>query len=89
MKNQNFSIYHSEGVSFSGSIQDNCLSLSSEVWGGGFSSERHYMFTREETRKLFRIVTLDQFIKLCKKGHLNGMEDFLKKHDINYSYVTI
>ena len=67
MKDQSFSIYHCEGVSFSGDIRNNCLSLTSEAWGGGFSSERHYTFTREETRKLFRIITLDQFVKLCQK----------------------
>ena len=89
MKDQSFTIYYSDGVHFGGDIQNNCLSLTSEVWGGGFESERHYTFTQEETRKLFRIITLDQFIKLCQRGRLTGMEDFLKEHDIHYSYVTI
>lgn len=89
MKDQSFSIYHSEGVYFSGDIYNNCLSLTSEVYGGGFSSERHYTFTREETRKLFRIITLDQFIKLCQREQLTGMEDFLNEHNIKCSCVTI
>lgn len=89
MKNQSFSIYHGGGVYFGGSIRDGKLEMVSEVYGDDYDSERHYTFSKEATDKLFRSISLEGFIRLCKKGSLDGMEEYLKEHGIEYSYITI
>ena len=89
MKDQSFTVYVESGICLSGSIWCGCLQMTSEVYGGGYSSEKHYVFTKEETEKLFSICSLEEFIEICREGHCAGMEAFLKENGIPVGTVTI
>ena len=82
MKDRKFVIYKERYISLSGQIAGGCLSLDSEVHGDDFDSEKHYRFTKEQTEKLFSIISHDDFLELCREKHLVGMEDFLSKYGI-------
>ncbi len=88
-EDQEFTIYYYISIYLGGRIRNGCLELESEVYGEEYDSEEHYIFSRKETEKLFSIVTLDEFIALCQRGHLIGMETFLRENGIRYSSVTI
>ena len=47
-------------------------------------SEKIYSFSKEETEKLFSIISVDDFVKLCREKHLMGMEEFLEDNKIAY-----
>ena len=83
-----FTIYKENNVSLTGKIVDDCLSLDSLVYGDEYDSEKHYEFSKEETEKLFNLVSMNNFIELCQKKHLNGMEEFLNKNNIKYKTFT-
>lgn len=46
--------------------------------------KKYYSFSKEETEKLFSIISVEDFIALCKKKHVGGMEDFLEENKIAY-----
>ena len=89
MKDQSFNIYSEQNVWLYGDVRDGVLSLTSEVYGPGYGSERHYIFTREETEKLFALCSLGEFIELCRRERLAGMEDFLRENGIGFGTCTI
>lgn len=90
MKEQSFDIYNERHVHLNGYItEDGCLRLDSDVYGPDYDSERHYDFTKEETDRLFSIISLEDFIALCQEQHLIGMEKFLTDHHITYGTITI
>ncbi len=91
MKDQHFSCYAGSGSSLSGYICDGRLYLDSEIYGGDdfYDSESHYVFSKEETDRLFSIISLDDFISLCRSSHLLGMEEFLQQHGIKYGNIVI
>ena len=78
------SIYDERYVHLFGEISDGCLHLESDVYGDDYDSEKHYMFSREETEKLFSIISIEDFISLCREKHLIGMEEFLEENNIIY-----
>ena len=86
MKDQEFDIYgHDYGsVSLYGKIENDCMELTSLVFGEDYDSEKHYSFNKENTEKLFRRISLEDFIQLCRQQHLIGMEAFLKEKGIEY-----
>lgn len=84
MKDQRFNIYNEQYVHLGGDITDGSLHLESEVYGEDYDSEKHYTFSKEETEKLFSIISLEDFIELCRKEHLIGMEQFLADHHVEY-----
>lgn len=88
-KDISFTCYADRYIYMGGNISDGVLSLTSEVYGDDYDSERHYIFTKEETEKLFSIVTLDEFIELGKEGHCSGLESFLSAHGIRFDTMTI
>ncbi len=89
MKPQDIHFYSGGGSSLSGRIdEEGCLHLDSEVWGE-YDSECHYSFSKEETDRLFSIISLEDFIKLCQEQHLRGMEQFLMANRIKYGTITI
>lgn len=88
-EDQEFTVYYYVTVYLGGMIRNGCLELDSEVYGEEYDSEKHYMFGRRETEKLLSIVTLQEFIELCRRGSLMGMEAFLRENGIRYSSVTI
>ena len=88
IKDKEFVIYSDKYVSLTGKIADGCLSLESNVYGDDHDSEKHYECSKEETEKLFKLISLDDFIKFCQKEHLLGMETFLKENNIEYRTFT-
>ncbi len=89
MKDMKIDIYHESSVSLSGKIKDGRLYLTSEVWGGDYDSEQHIDFTKKQTEQLFSLITLENFVNLCRKEGLTGMWKFLEKHDIHPNSLTI
>ena len=88
IKDKEFVIYSEKYVSLTGKIADGCLSLESNAYGDDHDSEKHYEFSEEETEKLFKLISIDDFVKLCQKEHLLGMEKFLKDNSIEYRTFT-
>ncbi len=82
MQNQDFIIYTERDVSLTGRISNGCLHLESYVSGGGYSSEKYYDLSKSESEKLFELISLEEFIDLCRKEKLIGMEEFFHKNDI-------
>ena len=83
-----FDIYSERYVYLGGEIRNGELELISEVYGD-YDSEKHYYLSRSETEKLFSGCTLDEFIDLCQKGRLIGMEAYLNKRGIRYRTAGI
>ncbi len=49
-------------------IQDDSLTLISEIQAGDAGDiVNHYILSKEETTKLFDLMSLDEFIKFCQK----------------------
>ena len=82
-------VYNEENVALNGMIIDGCLSLESNVYGEEYNSEMHYRFSKNETRKLFRTISEEDFIALCKERRVTGMEKFLNDNDIRYECTVI
>jgi hypothetical protein len=70
-------------------IEGGCLHLESSIWGGEYDSEQHYTFSKEETDRLFSIISPEDFIALIREKHLTGMCEFLKEKGISCGTVTI
>jgi len=86
MKDQKIVCYKSRYSYLGGEIKDGKLQLESDVYDveDGMGGEKHYSFSKEETEKLFSIISVEDFIALCKKKHVGGMEDFLEENKITY-----
>ncbi len=80
MNKKKFNIYEEDHVSLDGTIDNGWLTLISNVYGDEYDSEKTYAFTKEQTEKLFSIISLEDYIKLCGDEDLLGMERFLRKH---------
>ena len=81
MPDMSLIIYNETNVNLNGDIKDGRLHITSEVYGD-YNSEKHYIFTVEQTNKLFLIIDVDSFVELCRKEKLIGMEQFLEKNGI-------
>ena len=79
MQDRSFTIYRDNAGFFFGDITNGCLHLESDVDGDGVfpDMERHYAFSREDTNRLFSLISLADFISLCRKKGLSGLERFL------------
>ena len=53
----------------------------------GFHSEVHYILSQDETKKLYSIVTEEEFSEICRTSGSTGMQKFLEAHDIQYRRV--
>ena len=82
-----FVIYSEENITLEGDIKNGCLHLESCVYGEDYDSEKHYTFTKEDTDLLFSILSYEEFIASCRKGHLLWLEDFLESHGIHPATV--
>jgi hypothetical protein len=51
------------------------------VWGD-YDSEQHIEFSKDATEKLFSLISLDEFIALCRKVHLIGLDKYLNEKGI-------
>ena len=87
MKDMKFVIYDYGCVALDAEIEDGKLTLVSNVFGE-YDSEKTYSFSKEGTEKLFSIISIDDFVSLCRKENLMGMEKFLERNDIKYASFT-
>ena len=78
-----FTIYKEENISLDGKIENGCLHLESAVYGDDYDSEKYYDFTKEDTDRLFSLISFEDFLKKCREGHLMWMEDFLERNNIS------
>ena len=87
MTDRSFVCYSERYVFLGGTIEGGCLRMESDIAGDDQypDSEKIYSFSKEETEKLFSIISVDDFVKLCREKHLMGMEEFLEENDITYS----
>ena len=83
VNDREFVVYDEYAVKLIGSIKDGCLHLESSVYGEEYDSEKYYDFTLEDTRKLFDLIKLEEFIESSRKGHIMWMEQFLENNDIH------
>ena len=88
MEDRKFTIYDEISVYLGGEIKDGCLHLESDVFGE-FDSEQHYSFSKEDTDKLFLLISFEDFCELCRREHLSGMREFLEKNGIKPGVFTI
>ena len=85
MKDCKFDIYDERYVHLFGEFRNGCLQLTSLIFGEDRDSEMIYDFSKADTEKLFFLVSLEDFKKICRAGHLLGMEKFLKDNGIRWS----
>ena len=87
MYDRSFICYSERYVFLGGKIEGGCLSMESDVAGGDQypDSEKIYSFSKEETDRLFSIISVDDFIKLCREKGVGGMEDFLEENRITFN----
>ena len=85
LEDRRFTIYHERYVYLGGEIKDGCLKLTSEVMGDEDfpDREKHYIFTQEQTEKLFSVISLEDLIESCREGRLMWLEDFLSENGIH------
>ena len=76
MKDGKFDIYNERFVYLGGEISNGCLELISEVYGDDDhpDSEKHYLFSESQTEKLFSLISMEDFIAFCQRGHLMWLE---------------
>lgn len=79
-----FSIYNISHVHLNGEIRNGKLHIISEVYGDDYDSEKHYELSKEETNRLFSLISLEDFIDYCRKNHVSGMEDLFNSYNITY-----
>lgn len=82
MENQEFTIYTEKDICLNGRISEGCLHLESYVSGDDFSSEKYYDLSKAESDKLFSLISLEDFIELCKREKLTGMEEYFRRNNI-------
>ena len=87
-RNLYFFCYGNRNVSFEGKIVDGCLHLVSIITDD-IESEAHFTFSREETARLFSIISLNEFIDLCRAKHMTGMRKFLKDNGIEFQSMVV
>ena len=87
--NLGFTCYFERYAYLKGEIKNGCLHLESTVYGDDCDSEKHYSFSREATVKLFSVLTLNEFIELCRIKGLAGAEKLLSENDITYESTAI
>lgn len=83
MNMDTFVIYSEGNSTLEGDIKEGRLHLESCVYGEDYDSEKHYTFSKEDTDKLFSLMSLSDFIKACQEGHLMWLEDYLEENDIH------
>lgn len=89
MKDREMNVYSNPCHSYLDlKIEDDCLTLMSEVRGGEDIGdlEVHYEFSKEETKKLFEIISLEEFVKFGEeKRAVRFILKFLDDHGIKYT----
>ncbi len=81
MQDKKFTVYDNGVVSLYGEIHSGCLHLESNIYPD--DREKHYAFSKEDTDRLFSLATFDEFLEICRQGHLAGMEKYLDEHGIH------
>ena len=85
-----FIIYSDRYVYNDVSLHNGYLEFVSEVEGeDGYHSENHIIFSKEDTKKLFTVLTWDEFIQLVKKDDDNKLSEIYEALDIKAEGCTI
>lgn len=82
MKDQHFHIVHKEYESRWGDIENGCLHVEANTYFEDYAPERQWFLTKEDTDKLFSIMTLEEFIKFASAANWEEIEDMFEKHGI-------
>ena len=82
-------IYSTSTMSFWSEMHPDGLHMIHEIDDddSGMKSEIHYILSPDTTKKLFSIIEQKDFIELCRKDGLEGMENFFNSHDLPYRRV--
>ena len=85
MDDQRFNIYRDDNTSLFGDITEGHLHVESDVDGDDDfpDSEKHCRLSRENTVKLFDVISLSDFIELCRDRGLAGVEAFFEENGID------
>lgn len=81
-------VYCNEAAYLGYEVKNGCLQIESEVHGE-HESEKHYLFSVEDSEKIFTLMTQAQFEDLCKTKNVKGLEAFLEENDIHPKTFTI
>lgn len=84
IEDREFTAYADKNVYNGGRIRDGKLHLESEVYGeDGYHSESHKIYSREDTLRLFSVISWDEFVKLQKKDDEGKLTKILNELDIH------
>ena len=83
MEDKKFIIINEGNVYIGGEIWRGTLNIKSEV-DGPYTSEMGYYLSKEDTDRLFSLITLEDFIKMVHDGGCMAMTDFFDGHGIKY-----
>ena len=86
---RDFVIYSEQYFSLKRQIRDGQLYLESNVYGDDYDSEQHIEFTAEDTKKLFSLISFEEFVGLLQEKHLLGFNEFLREKGIEAQTITI
>lgn len=84
-----FVIYSDRNVYLGGRIKNGQLQLESEVYGEDYDSEQHIDFSDEDTKRLFSLMSFQEFMVFMKEQHLLGLNALLKENGIEPKTTTI
>lgn len=68
------------------------IHIESIVYGGDDSfmdSEHHTYFSKDDTAKILSMMSFEEFDNLCKEELSHGLNEFIKKHELNPRCITI
>ena len=83
-------IYSTSTMRFWGETHKDGYHLIHEIDDDDFGlwSQNHYILQPEAIKKLFSLISEEDFIDLCRKEGTSGMVDFFESHDIPYRKET-
>lgn len=81
VKDMSIQIYARDNVFLDAIIEDDALTIVSNVFGD-FDSEKTYSFSKEQTERLFRLMKFEDFISTLREKDIEWMEDYLKEVNI-------
>lgn len=74
-------IYARDNVYLDAIIEDDVLTIVSNVFGK-YDSEMTYSFSKEQTERLFKLISFEDFIITLREKDTEWMEEFLKENNI-------
>lgn len=87
VKDMSIQIYARDNVFLDAIIEDDALTVISNVFGI-FDSELTYSFSKEQTERLFKLISFEDFIITLREKDIEWMEDYLKENNIKPATFT-